>query len=46
MGNGEADGVLSIVPPGEAVALARSLSPVMRETARKPIQADCNAVSP
>ncbi len=43
---GAADVVLSIVPPGEAVALARSLSPVMRETARKPIYADCNAVSP
>ena len=43
---GAADLVLSIVPPGEAVSLARSLSPVMREAARKPIYADCNAVSP
>jgi 3-hydroxyisobutyrate dehydrogenase-like beta-hydroxyacid dehydrogenase len=41
-----ADIVLSIVPPGEALALARSLSPVLREAARKPVYADCNAVSP
>ena len=43
---GAADVVLSIVPPGEALALARSLSPVLREAARKPVYADCNAVSP
>lgn len=41
-----ADIVLSIVPPGEALALARSLSPVLREATRKPVYADCNAVSP
>lgn len=34
---GAAEIVLSIVPPGEAVAVARSLSPVMREAARQPI---------
>ena len=43
---GAADIVLSIVPPGEAVAMARFLSPVLREPSRKPVYADCNAVSP
>jgi putative dehydrogenase len=43
---GEADIVLSIVPPGEAMALARSLATVLREAPRKPLYADCNAVSP
>lgn len=43
---GEADIVLSIVPPGDALAVARSLAPVLRDAARKPIYADCNAVSP
>ncbi len=43
---GAADIVLSIVPPGEALALARSLAPVVRAAARKPVYADCNAVSP
>ena len=43
---GEADIVLSIVPPGDALTLARSLAPVLRGAARKPVYADCNAVSP
>ena len=43
---GEADAVLSIVPPGDAMALAERLAPVLREAARKPVYADCNAVSP
>ena len=43
---GEADIVLSIVPPGQAMTLARSLAPVLRDAARKPVYADCNAVSP
>ncbi len=43
---GEADIVLSIVPPGEAMALARSLAPVLRDAVRKPVYADCNAISP
>jgi L-threonate 2-dehydrogenase len=42
----EADFILSIVPPGEAVALAESLSPAMRAVTRKPVYVDCNAVSP
>ncbi len=43
---GEAEIILSIVPPGEAMALARSVAPVLRDAARKPVYADCNAVSP
>jgi putative dehydrogenase len=42
----EADFILSIVPPGEALALAESLSPAMRAVTRKPVYVDCNAVSP
>jgi putative dehydrogenase len=43
---GEADFILSIVPPGEALALAESLVPAMRAAPRKAIYVDCNAVSP
>ena len=42
----EADFILSIVPPGEALALAERLAPAMRGAKRKPIYVDCNAVSP
>jgi L-threonate 2-dehydrogenase len=42
----QADFVLSIVPPGEAQALAERLAPAMRDAKRKPIYVDCNAVSP
>lgn len=42
---GWAEVVLSIVPPGEALALARRLAPVLRGRAGV-IYADCNAVSP
>ncbi|WP_428489758.1 DUF1932 domain-containing protein [Rhodopila sp.] len=42
----EADFILSIVPPGQALALAETLVPAMRAAARKPIYLDCNAVSP
>ena len=42
----EADFILSIVPPGEALALADGLAPVLRAAARKPVYVDCNAVSP
>ncbi len=42
----EADIILSIVPPGEAVALAERLAPAMRSRTQKPIYVDCNAVSP
>jgi len=43
---GEADFVLSIVPPGDAVALARRLAPALARAARKPIYVDCNAIAP
>lgn len=42
----EADFLLSIVPPGEAVALAKRLAPRLAAANRKPVYADCNAVSP
>lgn len=42
----EADFILSIVPPGEALRLAEQLAPALHATARKPIYVDCNAVSP
>ena len=38
--------ILSIVPPGDAVALADRLAPAISRAARKPIYVDCNAVSP
>jgi putative dehydrogenase len=42
----EADFFLSIVPPGEAMALARRLAPVLAAANKKPIYVDCNAVAP
>jgi len=42
----EADFLLSIVPPGEAVALARRLAPTLRASNKKTVYVDCNAVSP
>jgi 3-hydroxyisobutyrate dehydrogenase-like beta-hydroxyacid dehydrogenase len=42
----QADFVLSIVPPGEALGLARRLAPVLDAANRKPLYVDCNAVSP
>jgi L-threonate 2-dehydrogenase len=42
----EADVILSIVPPGQALALAEQLAPALRDASRKPIYVDCNAVSP
>jgi 3-hydroxyisobutyrate dehydrogenase-like beta-hydroxyacid dehydrogenase len=42
----EADFLLSIVPPGEALALARRLAPVLAAANKKPIYVECNAVSP
>jgi|SRR6185312_6112970 len=43
---GEADLLLSIVPPGSAAALAGSLAPVLARAGRRPVYVDCNAVSP
>jgi 3-hydroxyisobutyrate dehydrogenase-like beta-hydroxyacid dehydrogenase len=42
----EADVLLSIVPPGEALGLAQNLAPLLTAANKKPIYADCNAVSP
>jgi 3-hydroxyisobutyrate dehydrogenase-like beta-hydroxyacid dehydrogenase len=42
----QADFILSIVPPGDAVALAERLRPALKKAARKPVYMDCNAVAP
>jgi len=42
----QADFILSIVPPGEALALAERLAPAIRDLRTKPLYVDCNAVSP
>src|SRR5215471_8086121 len=41
-----ADFFLSILPPGEAEALARRLAPALTALEPKPVYVDCNAVSP
>ncbi|MEW6149615.1 MAG: NAD(P)-binding domain-containing protein, partial [Pseudomonadota bacterium] len=41
----EADIILSIVPPSEAVALAERLAALISTRAHKPIVVDCNAVN-
>jgi hypothetical protein len=38
--------VLSVVPPGEALALAERLRPVFERQSRRQIFMDCNAVNP
>jgi 3-hydroxyisobutyrate dehydrogenase-like beta-hydroxyacid dehydrogenase len=45
-GLAEADFLLSILPPSEAQPFAQSLAPILRHAVRKPIFADCNAISP
>jgi 3-hydroxyisobutyrate dehydrogenase-like beta-hydroxyacid dehydrogenase len=40
------DIILSIVPPGDALALAEQLAPALRAARGKPIYVDCNAVHP
>jgi 3-hydroxyisobutyrate dehydrogenase-like beta-hydroxyacid dehydrogenase len=42
----EADFVLSVIPPGEAVPLARRLAPALAASAKKPVYVDGNAISP
>ncbi|CAL77538.1 conserved hypothetical protein [Bradyrhizobium sp. ORS 278] len=39
------DIILSIVPPGEAVALAEQLATVINRSTKKPVIVDCNAVN-
>ncbi|SFJ53788.1 NAD(P)-dependent oxidoreductase [Bradyrhizobium sp. Gha] len=41
----DADIILSIVPPGEAVALAERLAALIVRRAKKPVVVDCNAVN-
>jgi len=41
----EADIILSIVPPGEAVALAERLASLIVRRAKKPVVIDCNAIN-
>lgn len=41
----DADIILSIVPPGEAVVLAERLAALIVQRAKKPIVVDCNAVN-
>jgi 3-hydroxyisobutyrate dehydrogenase-like beta-hydroxyacid dehydrogenase len=41
-----ADFVLSILPPGDAVALAQRFAPFLTASNSKPVYVDCNAVSP
>jgi putative dehydrogenase len=41
-----ADMVLSIVPPGDALALAERLCPILARGNNKPLFVDCNAVNP
>ncbi len=40
------DLILSIIPPGEALALAERLRPALARAARKPVYVDCNAINP
>jgi 3-hydroxyisobutyrate dehydrogenase-like beta-hydroxyacid dehydrogenase len=42
----EADFLLSIVPPGDALALAKRLTDVLSAANNKPVYVECNAVSP
>src|SRR6188474_663167 len=42
----QSDFILSIVPPGDAVALAERLAPALKQSKHKPVYVDCNAVSP
>jgi len=42
----EADFLLSIIPPGDALGLAKRLAPVLTAANTKPVYIDCNAVSP
>jgi L-threonate 2-dehydrogenase len=40
------DFILSILPPGDAVALAQRFAPTLTASNSKPVFVDCNAVSP
>jgi len=40
------DFILSIIPPGDAIALAQRLAPALTASNSKPIYVDCNAIAP
>jgi putative dehydrogenase len=40
------DFILSILPPGDAVALAERFQPALKASNAKPVYVDCNAVNP
>lgn len=42
----ESDLILSVVPPDQALPLARQIAPVLASSAWKPVYVDCNAISP
>jgi len=41
-----ADFILSILPPGDALALAQHLAPILAASNAKPVYVDCNAINP
>ncbi|MCC6889593.1 MAG: NAD(P)-dependent oxidoreductase [Hyphomicrobiales bacterium] len=41
-----ADFILSILPPGDALALAQRFAPILSDGDAKPVYVDCNAISP
>ena len=41
-----ADFVLSILPPGDALALAQRFAPLLASSNAKPVYVDCNAINP
>jgi L-threonate 2-dehydrogenase len=41
-----ADFILSILPPGDALALAQRFAPVLAASNVKPVYVDCNAINP
>ena len=40
------DFILSILPPGDAVALAERFQPALKSSNSKPVYVDCNAINP
>lgn len=42
----QADILMSIVPPGEALGLAKRLAPALAAANNKPVYVECNAISP
>src|SRR5262245_58018664 len=40
------DFILSVVPPGQAVAMAERFKAQLARAARKPVYVDCNAIAP